>query len=75
MCFTGEVTLHGDICKVGGIKEKIIGAYNNGYKIIFIPEDNKNDLVKVPDEIKNSLEIKCVSNYEEVYNYLFNNKK
>lgn len=75
VCFTGEVTLHGDICKVGGIKEKIIGAYNNGYKIIFIPEDNKNDLVKVPDEIKNSLEIKCVSNYEEVYNYLFNNKK
>lgn len=75
VCFTGEVTLHGDICKVGGIKEKIIGAYNNGFKTIFIPNDNYNDLVKVPDEIKNNVEIKCVSNYDEVFNYLFKKHK
>lgn len=74
-CFTGEVTLHGDVGKVGGIKEKIIGAYNNGYKTIFIPLDNVNDLDKVPIDIKKNIEIKCVSNYLEVFDYLFKKHK
>ncbi len=69
--FTGEITLHGDIYKVGGIKEKVIGAYNNGFKKVYIPLENKNDLEKVPEEVKNNIEIKCVSNYEEIYKDLF----
>lgn len=69
--FTGEITLHGDIYKVGGIKEKLIGAYNNGFKKVFIPAENKNDLERVPEEVKNKLEIICVSNYKEIYNALF----
>lgn len=69
--FTGEITLHGDIYKVGGIKEKLIGAYNNGFKKVFIPTENKNDLERVPEEVKNKLEIICVSNYKEIYNTLF----
>ena len=73
--FTGEITLHGDILKVGGIKEKIIGAYNNGYKKIFIPLENKNDLIKVPDNIKNTVEIIQVSDYQEVFNELFKKHK
>lgn len=73
--FTGEITLHGDILKVGGIKEKIIGAYNNGYKKIFIPLENKNDLIKVPDNIKNIVDIKLVSSYQEVYDDLFKKHK
>ncbi|MCX4248339.1 MAG: endopeptidase La [Bacilli bacterium] len=69
--FTGEITLHGDIYKVGGIKEKVIGAYNNGFKTIYIPLENKFDLEKVPEEIKKTLQIICVSNYKEIYNSLF----
>ena len=69
--FTGEITLHGDIYKVGGIKEKIIGAYNNDFKRVYIPLENKNDLENIPDEIKNNIEIKCVSNYEEIFKDLF----
>lgn len=69
--FTGEITLHGDIYKVGGIKEKLIGAYNNGFKKVFIPLENKNDLERVPEEVKNNLEIICVSNYKEIYDSLF----
>lgn len=74
-CFTGEITLHGDITKVGGIKEKIIGAYNNGYKRVFIPEENKNDLIYVPEQIKDKIEIITVSNYEDIYNILFKKHK
>ena len=73
--FTGEITLHGDVLKVGGIKEKIIGAYNNGYKKIFIPLENKNDLVKVPENIKNTVEIILVTDYQEVFNELFKRHK
>ena len=70
-CFTGEITLHGDISKVGSVKEKIIGAYNNGYKRVFIPLENKNDLLYVPDKIKDNLEIITVKNYEEIFKILF----
>lgn len=69
--FTGELTLHGDICKVGGIKEKIIGAYNNDFKKVFIPKENEYDLELVPEDVKNNMEIICVSSFEEVYNNLF----
>lgn len=71
IAFTGEITLHGDVCKVGGIKEKIIGAYNNGFKKIYIPEENTPDLISVPDYIKEAVEIRCISDYMEIYEDLF----
>lgn len=71
IAFTGEITLHGDVCKVGSIKEKIIGAYNNGFKKIYIPLENTPDLTKVPDYIKESVEIRCISDYMEIFKDLF----
>ena len=73
--FTGEIDLYGDILKVGGIKEKIIGAYNNNYKKVFIPSENKNDLEKVPESIKSQMEIICIDNFVDVYNELFKKSK
>lgn len=75
ICFTGEITLHGDIIKVGGIKEKVIGAYNNNFKTIYIPLENKNDLVKIPDNIKEKVNIKLISSYDEVFKDLFKKHK
>ena len=75
VAFTGEIDLHGDILKVGGIKEKIIGAYNNNYKKVFIPIENENDLLRVPENIKNQIEIICVESFEDVYNELFKKHK
>lgn len=71
--FTGEISLNGDILKAGGIKEKIIGAYNNNIKIIYIPYSNELDLEEIPDEIKNNITIKLVKNYQEIYEELFLN--
>lgn len=71
IAFTGEISLNGDILKVGGIKEKIIGAYNNNIKTIYIPLSNEYDLEEIPPEIKSELEIKLVRNYFEIYNELF----
>lgn len=75
ICFTGEITLHGDIYKVGGIKEKLIGAYNQGFKTVYIPEQNKRETEYLPDYIKSGIEIICVNNYEVIFDDLFTNKK
>lgn len=74
MSFTGEISLTGSISKVGGIREKLIAAYNNGIKIVYLPTGNKNDVEKLPNNVKNKLEIKYVSNYEEIYQDLFSSK-
>ena len=71
IAMTGEITLNGDILAVGGIKEKIIGAYNNNIKTVYIPYNNKNDLSSIPNNIKENLEIKLVKNYKEIYMELF----
>lgn len=69
---TGEITLSGNILKVGGIKEKIIGSFNNGIDVFIIPALNKNDLDDIPQNVLEKVEIHLVSNYEEVYKILLN---
>ncbi len=69
--FTGEISLKGRILRVGGLKEKIIAAYNNGIKTIYVPEENQKDLFEVPKEIIDNIEIKLISNYETIYDDIF----
>ena len=71
IAFTGEISLNGDILKVGGIKEKIIGAYKNNIKTIYIPLSNELDLEEIPEEIKENIEIKLIKNFFEIYEELF----
>ena len=71
---TGEMTLRGDILKIGGVKEKIIGAYNVAINKIFIPLANKLDIEVIPQSIKDNVEIILVKDYKEIYNELFNKK-
>ena len=71
VAMTGEVTLNGDVLAVGSIKEKIIGAYNNGIKTIYMPLNNKVDLDNIPLNIKEKINIKLVKNYDEIYKDLF----
>ncbi len=69
--FTGEISLNGDILKVGGIKEKIIGAYNNNLKKVYIPSLNELDLEEIPSKIREEMEIILVHNYNEIFEELF----
>jgi len=70
IAFTGEITLRGNVLKVGGIKEKIIGAYINNIDTMFIPYLNICDLDDVQPEIKDKIKFIPVKKYEEVYEYL-----
>lgn len=71
IAFTGEISLNGNILKIGGLKEKLIGAYNNGIKTVYIPASNEMDLVYLPDVIKDNMDIILVSNIDEAYTKLF----
>lgn len=71
IAFTGEITLIGLIKRVGGIKEKIISAYNEGISKIYIPNANHNDLKLIDEDILNKIEIIEVDNYLEIFNDLF----
>lgn len=68
---TGEMTLRGKILPIGGLKEKLIAASVNGIKRVFIPVDNEVDLIEVPKEIKDKVEIVMVRDYLDLYYYLF----
>ena len=71
ICMTGEITLRGHVLPIGGLKEKLIGAYRSRMKKVFIPKDNIKDLEEVPEEIKKNLEIIPVSLYSEIYKNIF----
>lgn len=70
IAMTGEITLRGNVLKIGGLKEKSIGALRNKIKKIIIPKDNECDIEKLPNEVKENIEFIFVSNYIEVYDYL-----
>lgn len=74
VALTGEITLRGNVLKIGGLKEKVIGAYINNIDTIFIPYSNISDLDNIPKEIKNKITFIPVKKYEEVYKFLKDNE-
>lgn len=70
IAMTGEITLHGQVLKIGGLKEKAIGAHRNGIREIIIPNANLIDLVDIPEEVKKDIQFIPVKNYKEVFQYI-----
>jgi ATP-dependent Lon protease len=66
VAMTGEITLRGEVLPIGGLKEKLLAAGRGGIKTVLIPEENVKDLVEIPDEIKNRIEIRPVRWIEQV---------
>lgn len=69
--FTGEISLKGDILRVGGIKDKLIAAIKDGIKTVYLPIDNKVDVLLIDDDIIKKLNIKYVENYKEIFEDIF----
>ena len=65
---TGEITLTGRVLPIGGLKEKVIGAYRARVNKIFIPRENEKDLKEIPDDIKEKIDFIFVDNYLDIYN-------
>ncbi len=74
LAMTGEITLRGDVMKIGGLKEKLLAAYRAGVKTVIMPKENKNDLIEIPKEIKRGLEFKFVSHADDVIKFALQDK-
>ena len=66
IAMTGEITLRGQVLKIGGLKEKLLAAHRGQIKRVVIPADNERDLVDIPENIKSDLEIVPVRWIDEV---------
>lgn len=65
VAMTGEITLHGNVLPIGGLREKSMAAYREGMKIVLIPKDNVADLYDVDEEVKKHVRFVPVSTLEE----------
>ncbi|MGQ9817305.1 MAG: endopeptidase La [bacterium] len=73
IAFTGEITLTGRVLPVGGIKEKVIAAKRAGIDTIYLPEENKKDLLEIPNHVKRGLVFHFVKRIDRALNEVFKN--
>ncbi|HUQ17258.1 MAG TPA: endopeptidase La [Candidatus Saccharimonadales bacterium] len=66
IAMTGEITLRGRVLPIGGVKEKLLAAHRAGIKTFILPEKNRKDLVDVPKEVLDTVDIHTVSTIDEV---------
>jgi len=66
VAMTGEITLRGRVLPIGGVKEKLLAAHRAGIKTFILPEKNKRDLIDIPKEVLDTVEIKTVDNVDQV---------
>ena len=66
VAMTGEITLHGKVLPIGGLREKTMAAYKAGINTVVIPEANRADLEEVDDAVKESLNFVFAENLSDV---------
>jgi ATP-dependent Lon protease len=66
VAMTGEITLRGLVLPVGGIKEKFLAAHRAGIKRVVLPERNRKDVIEIPEQPKNEIEIQFVKRMDEL---------
>ena len=68
VAMTGEITLRGEVLPIGGLKEKLLAAHRGGIETVLIPKENEKDLVDIPQNVKQGLNIVPVRWIDEVLN-------
>ncbi len=69
VAMTGEITLRGRVLPIGGVKEKLLAAHRFGIDTIILPKDNEKDLVEVPEEVRDALNVNLVETIDEVLSF------
>ncbi len=66
VAMTGEITLHGKVLPIGGLKEKTMAAYKAGMKTVIVPAANKPDISEVDETVKQNLEFIYAQTLDDV---------
>ena len=66
VAMTGEISLHGRVLPIGGLKEKSMAAYREGMKTVLIPKDNESDLYEVDQEVKDAIHFMPMTDLTQV---------
>lgn len=66
VAMTGEITLRGRVLPIGGLKEKLLAAHRGGIKKVIIPKENERDLLEIPKNILQQMEIVPVDHMDTV---------
>ena len=74
IAMTGEITIRGRVLAIGGLKEKLLGAKEAGVKQVIVPEDNRDDINELSEDVKSGLTIHSVKDAIEVFRLAFEEK-
>ena len=55
---------------IGGVKEKLMAAYRMGISTVLVPEENQKDLEKIPQDVRNHLQVKTIQRVEQAIDYV-----
>ena len=66
LAMTGEISLRGLVLPVGGIKDKVLAASRAGIQTVVLPKRNEKDLVDIPDEVREELDLKLVERLDQL---------
>lgn len=66
IAMTGEISLHGKVLPIGGLKEKSMAAYREKMSLVLIPAENRADLFEVDDAVKQNVQFIPVSDIQQV---------
>jgi ATP-dependent Lon protease len=72
---TGEISLRGLVLSVGGIKEKVVGAYRAGIKRVMLPARNRRDFDDIPEIARKEVEFVWLEHVEEAVTAALEPKK
>ena len=71
VAMTGEISIFGEVLPIGGVKEKVSGAFKQGIKEVILPEQNRLDAEKIAKEIRDQVVIHFVKTFDEVKTIVF----
>ncbi len=66
VAMTGEVTLHGRVLPIGGVKEKVLAAHRAGIKHVILPAGNREDADDIPEHVLDDLHLHFASTVDDV---------
>jgi ATP-dependent Lon protease len=69
VALTGELTLHGKVLPIGGLRDKILAAHQAGMKVVLFPKDNESELEELPDEVKLELNLVPLNRLDEAIDW------